>query len=966
MLQKFQTCQRRQGQDLQNDTLPFVKTKVVKEQELRGRSWIPRSLPLMLAFLCSLSFTLVRQQPRHDQSSTLFVHDPTDANVAARILKEARQATELLQIRMASDARRLQMSQFYEQGLSPRPFFEQVAERYGAPPRQHYQRYGHVTAAGGRSLEGDALTVENTKGIRIHLNFDSLYKEKVENNPLLKDRYCFKEDDWYRVGNPIGPKPSGPGPDSCNREGVGLALASQNKWCLCTAKDVITEELKKLVIESTTKAVAEIPNYLRVKPVQGMLKLRQSEGSYPAMWTETGQQGVYCDADCAKGSYVSIPDELCSVGVAADAILSVVVPPPIPGVGGTGSFCSSDQNGRPLHLIFAWHMRPSNPGLGRLTYQELVSHSRRLVLHEALHGLGFGTGLWRNTFSSDGHRRKIIEQLKVNDKDGSEDVVFHFVKGTRTYEVAQKYFGCDDDSQWQGLPLMGWPPSGRDSHHETRIMRDDIMSYGDGDAISAITLATFEDTGHYVANYSNADCISWGQGRGCPFVLSRCEVRPSKEVVTGLSASRDCDRTWSSTHSPNSADALAKCAPTNCGSRLVAGRQTCDVECFAGEAASSNCRAGPAGAVAAAGVAGWISNLQTDIANFDGSFESLYDLALLILIPLTLCSVGVLGKQIFCPSGQPKRSKAVFYSLTVLVFSGGLAIVILVTLGLLDKTKSYETYVSFGTMLAGLIAGLSIACLSGFGILAVYRESRKMMLAYLVVGVLLLLTFVAGAGVLAKFARDVDGISRASLTQAGTGGESSKSVWKESGGGVAGAQQQVYGQIESFACRTYQLCCEPTVLLDLRAKNGGSRQCKSQHEGEAEDLAFVLSDPSHPKFCPSISGVNADLSASKGICHLIEASSSGGFHLERCQADYCSLGLEGYENFLSVVVAIYRKNMRMAGIICATIVAILLVQLINLYYIRKHALTTPVTEVEVEHSTPQGKVLNGRGAARRS
>lgn len=46
---------------------------------------------------------------------------------------------------------------------------------------------------------------------------------------------------------------------------------------------------------------------------------------------------------------------------------------------------------------------------------------------------------------------------------------------------------------WQGLPLMSWPTHGRDSHHETRVMRDDVMSYGDGDAVSGITLASFED-----------------------------------------------------------------------------------------------------------------------------------------------------------------------------------------------------------------------------------------------------------------------------------------------------------------------------------------------------------------------------------------------------------------------------------------------------------------------------------------
>ena len=25
---------------------------------------------------------------------------------------------------------------------------------------------------------------------------------------------------------------------------------------------------------------------------------------------------------------------------------------------------------------------------------------------------------------------------------------------------------------------MSWPPSGRDTHHETRVMRDDVMCHG--------------------------------------------------------------------------------------------------------------------------------------------------------------------------------------------------------------------------------------------------------------------------------------------------------------------------------------------------------------------------------------------------------------------------------------------------------------------------------------------------------
>ena len=34
---------------------------------------------------------------------------------------------------------------------------------------------------------------------------------------------------------------------------------------------------------------------------------------------------------------------------------------------------------------------------------------------------------------------------------------------------------AEQEEEWQGLPLMSWPPSGRDTHHETRILRDDVM-----------------------------------------------------------------------------------------------------------------------------------------------------------------------------------------------------------------------------------------------------------------------------------------------------------------------------------------------------------------------------------------------------------------------------------------------------------------------------------------------------------
>jgi len=113
-----------------------------------------------------------------------------------------------------------------------------------------------------------------------------------------------------------------------------------------------------------------------------------------------------------------------------------------------------------------------------------------------------------------GQRKRLIELRPVVDTDGARDEVWHFVRG-RAYELGALYFQCNanatatDPAQraWDGVPLMGLPEAGRGAHWETRIMRDDVMSYGFRDFVSSITLAAMEDLGFYLANYSSADCM---------------------------------------------------------------------------------------------------------------------------------------------------------------------------------------------------------------------------------------------------------------------------------------------------------------------------------------------------------------------------------------------------------------------------------------------------------------------------
>lgn len=54
----------------------------------------------------------------------------------------------------------------------------------------------------------------------------------------------------------------------------------RNKWCLCTAEDVISDEWRDFVIEATRKFGVEVGKYLRVRPVEGKLMFSKSEGAW--------------------------------------------------------------------------------------------------------------------------------------------------------------------------------------------------------------------------------------------------------------------------------------------------------------------------------------------------------------------------------------------------------------------------------------------------------------------------------------------------------------------------------------------------------------------------------------------------------------------------------------------------------------------------------------------------------------
>jgi len=340
---------------------------------------------------------------------------------------------------------------------------------------------------------------------------DALHEERAAPYSV-----CFREGDWVRVG---WPDPYAAPPDdnreTCVRLSVSDGGLSADCWLRCARADVLTPSMRDYMINATEHVLVEMATYLRVPLSDGPLVLRRSDGTYTGFYEAVGVPGEACAADCAKLHALPVADELCSRGADdADVLLYVRRPPPVAGVSGTGSACAIDERGRPIVIAFDWHALPDDTATvgWHEAPPEQRAAARAIVLHELLHGLGFSIEHWTGALHANGTRKQLVGALPLTkatigvglggEADGVEpggsETVWHFLPGTRTFETAARYFGCAGAGagEWRGLPLMSYPDFGRASHVETRIMREDVMSYGDGQAlVSAITLATFEDLG---------------------------------------------------------------------------------------------------------------------------------------------------------------------------------------------------------------------------------------------------------------------------------------------------------------------------------------------------------------------------------------------------------------------------------------------------------------------------------------
>lgn len=832
------------------------------------------------------------------------------------------------------------------------------------PPGTHHVRYKSSRTTARRGRRTQAATTER---IRIHLDFNSLYEQTAP-------RYtaCFRVGDWFRYGMPPGSEPPKDGVQTCIRHettGYITARASEpsslaargrgeliNCWGKCTAMDVITAEGRQGIIDSAVANIDGLSSLLGVEPPDGNLTFQRSTGSYTRYFRSQGlllDETPACAKDCTSVYNVAVDDGYCSAGIGADAVLSLVKTPSDFG-GGYGGPCARDGRGRPTWLVFSWAGSLEdawwNPKNNNGVYPDGWNDGlamRGFYYHEVLHGLGFYQSAFNEARDADGHPKGLLELKTVTDLNGDKDEVWFFTSG-RAYEVALAYFGCNNESEWLGVPLMGYPNYGRGGHWESRVLRDDVMSYGMGSAVSAITLAAMEDLGFYVANYSAADCMRWGRGQGCAFVRTRCgTMRDDRSVA--VSAASDCvdASLWSSQifpGEPGKCSSLQPCAG-GAGLETIDGSQMCNAMCTA-----SDCSLiAPLGQPVMAGEIPELESKAGETPELESKEESStnrtakYSRTTRVkqaerqreqrqtevqsTFYLLWGAVAVL-LQIACLLRRHKGTRRVFACLcdgqactiallSAVMFVVGAFVVCVMAVVLappdalwrggavqLRVTTTAELVLGFGAfslttaeLLLGLGACLvAVSCLTLVALRARSEATERCLLA------LPLLFWVAVIlGTLAASAYTLFIVAAL-----GAVADDQREAVQGTGTGVHEGQlgASTLNLIEVSVCRTYQLCCrDPKLDAVALAGSSTNRTCLTAHEGAPSAAVAGLMDPSQGGFCEFVTGSPLKRSETPppAICHVVE--SFGAAELAACQASFCADGADGYYAFVASLTA---------------------------------------------------------------
>ncbi|KAF8295947.1 putative surface protease GP63 [Trypanosoma cruzi] len=251
----------------------------------------------------------------------------------------------------------------------------------------------------------------------------------------------------------------------------------------CKEKDILTEEKKSIILKSILpRALKMHTDRLLVKPLTGRVIVPR-----------------YSSGACAQ---FTIPSSHHTEGVSgADMYLYVSAGPTEDSTLAWAYFCTQLPDGRPVISVV-------NYGPSSVTDSE---HGVRASLHEVAHALGFVMEIME--------KRNMLKEFEG--VRGKAAVVQ--VSSPKTVKKTREHFNCVSAT---GMELEDEGGSETAfSHWKRRNAKDELMAGIPGIGYyTALTMAAFEDTGFYKANWGMEEPMSWGNNSGCALLTEKCVI----------------------------------------------------------------------------------------------------------------------------------------------------------------------------------------------------------------------------------------------------------------------------------------------------------------------------------------------------------------------------------------------------------------------------------------------------------
>jgi leishmanolysin len=290
----------------------------------------------------------------------------------------------------------------------------------------------------------------------------------------------------------------------------------------CTADDILTSDKRDILVNNILPAAASrLSAALLVEPVASNIMVPQDACSgfkVPAAHTSTG---------------VPFADYVVYIGAAPTSGATLA----------WAAGCRTDTDGR--LVVGRANFGPANINWDNSSTRADVVNT---ATHELLHALGFSGG------SFGGHTRTTT----LRDKSVT---LLEFPELAAAF---REFLGCASTTAITGVEIEDEGGGGSaGSHFERRAVMDDIMTAAGGTKLSALTLAAMEGLGHYTADYSKAELMTFGKHAGCEFITAKCNTEAG-----GRGPWWCFDTSSSSDSCTHDALAVGRCAVSQYGSAL--------------------------------------------------------------------------------------------------------------------------------------------------------------------------------------------------------------------------------------------------------------------------------------------------------------------------------------------------------------------------------------------------------------